>query len=129
MNFEEPAAQTPDFTFIVAVLARTARPRTLRDRENENLPPAFVLVEAIRREPRHRTTLRPARQAPAGEAIWPVSQRDEERRRLTRVKNGLWCPGPDPEPPGPEPAGGVDVVVAVQFRVPLSQGGLWPVAP
>src|ERR1700757_1959616 len=123
MNFEEPAAHTPDFTFIVAVLARTPRPRTLSERANENLPPAFVLVVAMRREPRHRITFRPARQAPAGDAIWPVSSRDEARRKVMRVRNGLWCPGPDPEPPGPEPEppAGAEVVVAVQFRVPLSQ--------
>ena len=130
MNFEEPAAQTPDFTFIVAVLARTARPRTLSERKNVNLPPAFDVVEPMRRDPRHRVTFRPARQEPAGEAIRPVSHRAEARRRVMRVRNGLWCPGPDPEPPGPEPGppAGADVVVAVQFRVPLSQAGVWPVA-
>ena len=85
MNFEEPAAHAPVGTFREGALARIARPRISIERAKVNRPPRLVRVEAIRREPRHRITVRWARHAPTADTTRPASSCDEASRRLTRV--------------------------------------------
>ena len=129
MKVEEAAAHAPARAVRAGVLTRTGRPRICGERANEKLPPAFDLVEPMRREPRHRITVRPARHPPVGEVTRPANFRGD-RRRLILVAIE-WClrPGPDPGPPPPPcPGTGLAVVLAVQRTRPVSQAGVWLVA-
>ena len=87
INVDEADAHAPAFTFRTGVLARTNEPRIDVVRRNENLPPAFDLVLAIRRLPRQSTTLRPARHAPIGDFICPARSLLEDLRKVNRVRN------------------------------------------